>query len=70
MKLYTEEKKYSREGDSFDYKYSIFINLCEKVELPRDVYLKVFLTILKGAAFKYYYMTCKLNLRMTQLVDL
>ena len=70
MKLYTEEKKYSREGNSFDYKYSIFINLCEKVELPCDIYLKAFSTILKGVMLKYYYIIYKPNPRMTQLVDL
>jgi hypothetical protein len=34
--LYTEEKKYGRDGDSFDYKYNIFIDLCEKAELVED----------------------------------
>ena len=69
-KLYTEEKKYSGEGDSFDYKYGIFINLCKKAELPKEMYFKAFSIMLKGAALKHYYTTCKSNPRMTQLVDL
>ena len=46
MKLYTEEKKYSRDSNSFDYKYSIFIDLYKKAELLIDAYFKAFLIIL------------------------
>lgn len=69
-KLYTEEKKYGGDGDSFDYKYNIFIDLCEKAELPRDAYFNAFSIMLKGAALKHYYTTCKTDTRMTQLADL
>jgi hypothetical protein len=70
MKLYTKEKKYGRDGDSFDYKYNVFIDLCEKAELPIDAYFKAFSIMLKGAALKHYYTTCKTDLKMTQLADL
>ena len=63
--MYTEERKYGGDGDSFDYKYNIFIDLCEKAELLIDVYFKAFSIILKGAALKYYYTTCKTNLKIT-----
>ena len=69
-KLYTEEKKYGGDGDSFDYKYSIFIDLCEKAELPIDAYFKAFSIMLRGAALKHYYTTCKTDPRITQLTDL
>ena len=62
-KLYTKEKKYSSDSDSFDYKYSIFINLYEKAELLIEAYFKAFSIILRGAALKHYYTTCKLDLK-------
>ena len=68
--MYTEEKKYGGDGNSFDYKYSIFINLYKKVELLIDAYFKAFLIILRGAALKHYYTTYKINLIIIQLVDL
>ena len=33
-KLYIDEKKYGGHGDSFEYKYGIFLDLCKKAELP------------------------------------
>jgi hypothetical protein len=68
--LYTKEKKYGGDGNSFDYKYNIFIDLCEKAELLIDAYFKAFFIMLKGAALKHFYTTCKTDLRMTQLADL
>jgi hypothetical protein len=68
-RLYTEDKKYGGDGDSFDYKYNIFIDLCEKAEIPRDTYFKAFSTMLRGAALKHYYTVCRPNPRMTQLAD-
>jgi hypothetical protein len=68
--LYTEKKKYGGDGDSFDYKYNIFIDLCEKAELPIDAYFKAFFIMLKGAVLKHYSTTCKTDPRMTQLADL
>jgi hypothetical protein len=68
--LYTEEKKYDGNSDSFDYKYNVFIDLCEKAELLIDAYFKAFFIMLKEAALKHYYTTCKTDPRMTQLADL
>jgi hypothetical protein len=68
--LYTKEKKYGKDGDNFDYKYNIFIDLCKKAELLINAYFKAFSIILKGAALKHYYTTCKTDLKMTQLADL
>jgi hypothetical protein len=44
--------------------------LCEKAELPIDAYFKASSIMLKGAVLKHYYITCKTDLRMTQLTDL
>jgi hypothetical protein len=68
--LYTKEKKYGGDGDSFNYKYNIFIDLCKKTELLINAYFKAFFIMLKEAALKHYYTTCKTDLRMTQLADL
>lgn len=69
-KLYTDEQKYSGNIDSFDFKYSIFLDLCERTEILREVYLKAFPTMLKGAALNYYYTSCKSNPYITSLQDL
>jgi hypothetical protein len=68
--LYTKEKKYGKDGDSFNYKYNIFINLCKKAELLINAYFKAFFIILKAAVLKHYYMTYKTDLKITQLADL
>ena len=61
-----EEKKYSGDRDSFNYKEdSIFINLYKKAELPIDTYFKAFLIILQGATLKHYCTTCKLDPKQT-----
>jgi hypothetical protein len=68
--LYTKKKKYGRDSNSFNYKYNIFIDLCKKAELLIDAYFKAFSIILKEAALKHYYTTCKTDLKITQLADL
>ncbi|KAI1006513.1 hypothetical protein K3495_g1707 [Podosphaera aphanis] len=52
-KIYTGNQKYSKEGDSFDLKYGIFINLCEKVDIPREEYFKAFSTMFTGTALRH-----------------
>jgi hypothetical protein len=69
-KIYTDEQKYSGDLDNFDFKYSIFLDLCEHIEVPKDAYLKAFPTMLKGAALNYYYTNYKSNPYVTSLLDL
>lgn len=69
-RIYTDDLKYSGEGESFDYKYNIFIDLCEKVEIPSEAYFKAFSTMLKGTALKHYYTSIKPNPRITQLCEI
>jgi hypothetical protein len=44
--------------------------LCEKAELLINAYFKAFFIMLKEAALKHYYTTCKTDLKITQLADL
>jgi hypothetical protein len=53
-KVYTDEQKYNR-SISFDYKLTIFYNICKRSGLSRERYATVFLTILKGLAEEHYY---------------
>jgi hypothetical protein len=53
-KVYTNKQKYNR-FISFDYKLTIFYNICKKSGLPYKEYTTIFLTILKGLAKEHYY---------------
>lgn len=68
-KIYTEDLKYSGEDDSFDYKYGIFIDLCEKAEIPKNIYFKAFSSMLRGAALKHFYTSIKTNTHITNLSE-
>ncbi|RKF96015.1 hypothetical protein GcM1_034002 [Golovinomyces cichoracearum] len=54
-KFYTEEEKYSGSQDRFDFKLTIFKDICEKVNLPEDKRIKGLPIMLKGDAKKFYY---------------
>jgi hypothetical protein len=49
-KMYTEEQKYSRIDESFDYKLKIFYDICKRAGLPNTAYIDAFPTMLKGLA--------------------
>jgi hypothetical protein len=53
-KVYTDGQKYNR-FTSFDYKLTIFYNICKRSGLPREGYATAFLTMLKGLAKEHYY---------------
>jgi hypothetical protein len=53
-KVYTNKQKYNK-FTSFDYKLTIFYNICKRSDLSCKRYTTVFLTMLKGLAEKYYY---------------
>lgn len=69
-KIYSQDHKYSGDGDSFDYKFGIFVDLCEKTDFPEDQYFKAFSTMLKGAALKHYYTSIKPNPLITTIKGL
>ena len=55
--MYTEEQKYSGSGEdeNLDHKLTIFYDLCSRVDLPQELYVKAFPTILKGLAQDHFY---------------
>ena len=54
-KIYTEESKYSKEDNNFNYKLIIFNNLCNKVNIPQEVKIKGFLIMLYSITLNFYY---------------
>ena len=54
-KLYTDEAKYSGENDSFDFKLTVFHDMCARADVPPGAKLKALPTMLKGLALDYYY---------------
>jgi hypothetical protein len=55
--MYTEDSKYSRGNDNFDFKLIIFHNLYRRANIPKDkdVMTNTYLTILYGLALDHYY---------------
>jgi hypothetical protein len=54
-KIYTGEQKYDGTNGSFDHKLTIFLDICDRVELPRESIMKAFPTMLKGLAQDHFY---------------
>jgi hypothetical protein len=53
-KVYTDKQKYNK-LTSFNYKLTIFYNICKRSGLSYKRYTTVFLTMLKRLAKKHYY---------------
>lgn len=53
-KIYTDKAKYSSEDDSFDYKLTIFQDICAGADVTHEAKLKAFPTMLKGLGLDYY----------------
>jgi hypothetical protein len=62
-KLYTEKSKYSGEDSNFDYKLTIFYNLCDRANVLLRAKTKAFLTMLRGLALRHYYLN--INIKST-----
>jgi hypothetical protein len=54
VKMYSEKDKYDGTG-SFDYKLSIFIEVCQRLDLHPDMYMRAFPTMLMGLALDHFY---------------
>jgi hypothetical protein len=54
-KLYTDESKYSGENDNFDFKLTIFHDLCNRADIPQEAKPRAFPTMLRGLALDHYY---------------
>jgi len=50
-----DEQKWDGGNSSFDQKLTIFYDICERVELPKEAIMKAFPTMLKGLALDYFY---------------
>ena len=60
-KLYTNKAKYNSENDNFDFKLTIFINLCQKANILKQEFSQAYSTILCGLALDHYYTNLKSN---------
>jgi len=49
-KIYTDDQKYNKVSNSFNFKLTIFYNICKRASLPSKGYITAFLTMLKGLA--------------------
>src|SRR6266480_3650336 len=47
--------KYSGENDNFDFKLTMFHDLCNRADIPDHVKMKAFPTMLRSLALDYYY---------------
>jgi CO dehydrogenase/acetyl-CoA synthase epsilon subunit len=54
-KLYTDDQKYSGISGNFNFKLTIFYNICKRADVLKRVYPKAFLLMLQGLALNYYY---------------
>ena len=54
-KMYSDEIKYSGENDSWNFKLTIFHDMCARAEVPEAIKLMAFSIMLKGFALDYYY---------------
>lgn len=54
-KMYTEENKYGGNGDNFDFKLTIFHDLCDRADVPDVAKAKAFPTMLKDLAIDFFY---------------
>ena len=54
-KIYTDSQKYDRVSESFNFKLTIFKDICRRAGLQLDDYIIAFPTMLKGLAQDHYY---------------
>ena len=51
--MYTEDNKYSRENNNFNFKLTIFYNFCSRANIPQEAKVKAYPTMLCGLALNY-----------------
>ena len=57
--MYMEDNKYSREDNNFDFKLTIFHDLCSRANVPQEAKVKAYPIMLCGLALDYYYTNLK-----------
>ena len=50
VKIYTDNQKYNGVSNSFNFKLTIFYNICKRSGLPLKGYIVAFPSMLKGLA--------------------
>ena len=55
VKIYIEEFKYNSTNSSFNYKLTIFYNICNLFNILQEAYNKALLIILTGLALNQYF---------------
>ena len=59
-KMYTNDDKYGGSPtESLNYKFIIFMDLCERAEVPQEVLPKAFPSMLRSMALEHYYSSCQ-----------
>ena len=64
-KMYKDEAKYSGENDSFTFKLTIFHDICARADVPDEIKLKAFLTMLTALALDYFYSNISISAAIT-----
>jgi len=68
-KIYTDDQKYDRVSNSFNFKLTIFYNICKRASLPPKGYITALLTMLKGLAQDHYYNSSLLTRLFTEVYN-
>ena len=61
IKMYIKESKYGGNRDSFNFKLTIFHNICGRADILYKVKAKAFPIILKGLALDFFYLNNTIN---------
>ena len=61
IKMYIEESKYRNNRNSFDFKLTIFHNICGCVNILYKAKAKAFPTMLKGLVLDFFYLNNTIN---------
>ena len=61
IKMYTEESKYKGNRDSFNFKLTIFYNICGCANILYKTKVKAFPTMLKGLVLDFFYLNNTIN---------
>ena len=61
IKIYIKESKYRGDKDSFNFKFTIFYNICGCANILYKIKAKAFPTILKGLVLDFFYLNNTIN---------
>ena len=61
IKIYIKESKYKSNRDSFNFKLTIFYNICGRVNILYKAKVKAFPIMLKGLVLDFFYLNNTIN---------